>query len=151
MIIASIRNRSREFAFAIGLSFVPSLCFAGVFGPANYDECILKNMQGVTSDVAARLVAASCRSQFDKKTTKPLPGICKVYWDGFKFLTGDAPSKEYETYLIQKDGIDVLELSVPKQLSKRRLFESQPNPDRGNFGKFFAENHKSIGHICQFN
>lgn len=40
---------------------------AGWFGPSNYDECILESMKGVTSDVAARLVARSCREKFPDK------------------------------------------------------------------------------------
>jgi hypothetical protein len=37
------------------------------FGPNNYDDCIIKNMKGVTSDRAANLIRHSCRQKF------PLP------------------------------------------------------------------------------
>lgn len=37
---------------------------AGIFGPKDYDECILQSMKGVTSDVAARLIWKSCREKF---------------------------------------------------------------------------------------
>ena len=40
---------------------------AGIFGPKNYDECILKHMKGVTSDLAARAICDSCLKQFPKK------------------------------------------------------------------------------------
>lgn len=33
-------------------------------GPSNFDECILKNMKGVDSDLVARSIGAACRSQF---------------------------------------------------------------------------------------
>lgn len=42
----------------------PAVALAGLFGPSNYDECILENMRGVGSDIAARVVARACRSQF---------------------------------------------------------------------------------------
>jgi hypothetical protein len=50
--------------------FMPLPSYAGLFGPSTYDECILDSMRGVTSDVAARLVARSCREQFLKSQEK---------------------------------------------------------------------------------
>ena len=41
---------------------------AGIFGPSNYDECIMENMKGVSSDVAARQVTMACRRKFPEKT-----------------------------------------------------------------------------------
>lgn len=35
-----------------------------LFGPKNFDECILQGNKGVTSDVAARNIARSCRNKF---------------------------------------------------------------------------------------
>ena len=37
---------------------------SGWFGPKDYNECILDRMKGVTSDVAARAIAAACREKF---------------------------------------------------------------------------------------
>lgn len=34
------------------------------FGPSNYEECIAKEMKGVSSDVAARAIITSCRKRF---------------------------------------------------------------------------------------
>ena len=42
----------------------PGIGHAGLFGPSNYDECITETMKGVSSDVAARAIMASCRNQF---------------------------------------------------------------------------------------
>jgi hypothetical protein len=39
-----------------------------VFGPKDYDECILENMKGVNSDFGARLVNKSCREKFKEKS-----------------------------------------------------------------------------------
>jgi hypothetical protein len=47
--------------------FVAFSVEAGWFGPSNYDECIIESMKGVTSDVAARHVARSCRQKFPDK------------------------------------------------------------------------------------
>ena len=43
---------------------------AGLFGPSNYEECILEKMKGITSDVAARAVDAACRSKFPYKSPR---------------------------------------------------------------------------------
>ena len=50
------------------LLMVSTSCFSWtVFGPKNYDECILENMKGVDTDVGARLVNNSCREKFKGK------------------------------------------------------------------------------------
>src|SRR5690625_4734562 len=36
--------------------------------PKDYEQCILKNMKGVTSDMAANLIVASCHEQFKPAT-----------------------------------------------------------------------------------
>jgi len=32
--------------------------------PQSYEQCVLKNLEGVNSDLAAKLVADTCRLQF---------------------------------------------------------------------------------------
>jgi len=38
-----------------------------MFGPSDYDECILENMKGVDSEAGANLVNKSCRNKFKNK------------------------------------------------------------------------------------
>ncbi len=40
--------------------------------PSNYDECILKSMKGITSDIAADFVASSCGEKFKVEPKKQL-------------------------------------------------------------------------------
>ena len=47
---------------------------AGIFGPSSFDECILESMKGVTGDVAARAIYASCRKKFPTPA-RPLENI----------------------------------------------------------------------------
>ena len=42
------------------------------FWPGNYDECILKSMKGVTSDIAADFIAHSCSEKFKLEPKKKL-------------------------------------------------------------------------------
>ena len=51
-----------------------SVTYAGwLGGPSDYDECILEEMKGVTSDVAAQLIRQSC-----KKNSRGKPPKIKV-------------------------------------------------------------------------
>ncbi|WP_155761747.1 hypothetical protein [Alteromonas mediterranea] len=49
------------------LSFSAS---AGIFGPSNYEECILDKMQGTKSNVAANAIKRACRKEFPSKEAK---------------------------------------------------------------------------------
>ena len=53
--------------FIFGATFPMTAASGWLGGPSDYDECILKNMKGVTSDLAARLVRRSCRAKFPRK------------------------------------------------------------------------------------
>lgn len=51
----------------------PSLALADWFSsPKNYDECVLENMKGTTSDLAAKAIYVSCRNKFPVATLKPV-------------------------------------------------------------------------------
>ena len=48
----------------IVLSLPPGVVAADVSEYSSYDECILESLKGVSSDVAANAIIASCRSKF---------------------------------------------------------------------------------------
>ena len=52
---------------------------AGIFGPSNYDDCILESMKGVTSDSAAYAITRSCKQKFpakiSNKNSRELKGL----------------------------------------------------------------------------
>lgn len=49
-------------SFLILAILLPGL--AGAAAPSDYDECILKSMKGVKSDLAAKSIIRSCRNKF---------------------------------------------------------------------------------------
>ena len=57
----------------------PISAFAGLFGPSNYWECILEEMQGVKNDPAAIEIIRKCRNEFpitaEVKKKSPIIGI----------------------------------------------------------------------------
>lgn len=42
---------------------------AGLFGPSNFDECVLDGVKDAKTETAARLVAQACRNKFPLPTT----------------------------------------------------------------------------------
>lgn len=48
--------------------FVPTVSFAGLFGPSNYDECVLDGIKDAKTETAAQMVARACRNKFPIKS-----------------------------------------------------------------------------------
>ena len=38
-----------------------------LFGPKNFDECVLEYMKGVSSDDASHIIVRTCRRKFSEK------------------------------------------------------------------------------------
>lgn len=58
---------TRYFLIFSVIIVIPTTSFAGLFGPSNFDECIIESMKGVTSDTAALAIATACRRKFPGK------------------------------------------------------------------------------------
>ena len=71
-----------------------------VFGPKDYDECILENMKGVNTDVGARLVSESCSEKFKEKE---VDSSQKNKWTPFN-SGGDEATAYYNKSTITKHG-----------------------------------------------
>jgi hypothetical protein len=52
---------------------------AGLFSPSTFEECVLDNMKGVSSDVAAGIVYNTCREKFPLKIPKKCKEKSKKY------------------------------------------------------------------------
>lgn len=71
--------------------YVPT-SFADWFSkPKNYDDCVLENMKGTTSDLAAKAIYQSCRNKFPFPAPKPLTFIT-LNKNQLKSVTGTANS-----------------------------------------------------------
>ena len=57
----------KRIALAMCCAAVCGTASAGLFGPSNYEECVLENVKGVGSDIGARMVAAACAKQYPSK------------------------------------------------------------------------------------
>ena len=50
-----------------------------IFGPRSYEDCILANMKGVTSDNAAGQIRRSCKSKFPHETQKTIECVSNPF------------------------------------------------------------------------
>ncbi len=65
----STKSWPKFFLAACTLSTAISAGAWNPFGPNNYDDCIIQNMKGVTSDTAAVSIRLSCLQKFPDKLT----------------------------------------------------------------------------------
>lgn len=79
---------------------------AGFFGPSNYDECVLDNMKGVTSDQAARAIQAACRKKFpiEKEDLSKYDSITEEKLDNISGRAGIQFGNYFGGYLYNGNG-----------------------------------------------
>jgi hypothetical protein len=77
---------------------------AGLFGPSNYEECVLENMKGIQSNTAAGAVMQACRKKFPQKIeSNTAGGNPRIdLWDG-----GYGPMLLNKVDLISRNGNSV--------------------------------------------
>ena len=54
-----------------------SLSHAGLFGPSNYEECVLENVKTAQTDRAVSVVVMTCLDKFPQKVIPVLPKLSK--------------------------------------------------------------------------
>lgn len=94
------------------LLVVPTLAEAGLFGPSNYNECILDKMKGVNDDLAAALIARACAEEFAPPSPygPKVPSIIASKLTGKAGLNGDLFNgfiSNSSSYKIDEVGIEI--------------------------------------------
>ena len=107
------------------LTLSPNIVIADLFGSESYEDCILENMEGVESDVAARAVQSACRTKtaaepaskpdydntcyflFDPKTSK-FNQISTADYENLK--------KDHNRTFLRRNGVTGQELKVTEEL-----------------------------------
>jgi hypothetical protein len=96
---------------------------AALFGPSNYNECVLEVSKTAKTDAAVGIGISACSDKFDKKdktVRSSAPNktqICYVYWDGFKLIKGKTKGDYYIRYSMPYYGVEVVELALPKPMT----------------------------------
>ena len=78
-------------------------------------------------------------------------GLCYVYWNGWKFLKGKAPSDTYHTFKLARYGVPLVAMALPKEMSDE--FMSGAKGDdldmyKGKFADFFQQQYAAIELLC---
>ena len=145
----------------IGLTLPSESSAQGFFGPKDYDDCILQNMRGVTSDTAAGLVHRSCLSKFPKEESKVQNhldakgdlgkvNVCEVFWNGRKFSKG-IPKTGFKTLMFAFYGVESHHVALPNEMV--REFESRNskfdmNDPKDPWSDFWRTHYYDIQVLC---
>ncbi len=146
----------------VGLMLPSKSAAQGFFGPNNYDDCILQNMRGVTSDTAAGLVHRACLAKFPKKEPKlessidaginsGKRNICVVFWDGKKFIKGLPGVYGYSTLEFAEYGVRSHDVAFPDEMIsdfKKRKSEFDLSNPNDPFYDFWSRNHRQMDSLC---
>jgi hypothetical protein len=158
-----LRSATIIFLFVLQTFFARGEASAGIFGPSNFDECVLDAMKGVTSDVAARAIYASCRNKFpenmaSEKTIRELKDvvtICNVYWDGGKFQLGKTEGDKFRRWEISNYGVPLILLALPIEMldmadaSVKSPFRKDISDSDFMNAPFFQKNFPQVKALCK--
>ena len=87
-------------AAVLAFLLMPNASEAQFFGPADYDECILESMEGVTSDMAARAIIVSCRTKFpEERETDPRQSLNSEQLRKVTIVDGNWPYGQIELHV----------------------------------------------------
>lgn len=111
---------------AAACAFLPSPAMAqwwNPLAPKTYDECILKNMKGVTSDSAADMITLSCLNTFgdsDKTSASAayVNGECNFTWTGYSFQPlAQRSADQFKNYTVTYEKSMLFSVWIPKALA----------------------------------
>ena len=128
----------------------------GLFGPSTFEECLLDNMKNAKTDNAVSAVKSACAMKFPIKDTKEKSSsvkLCKLYWDGWKFVEGGKPNNDYDKLIISYLGAPSLELSLPRSMINYLEYDKAKSKELDTttkFGRFFGEHYGHIKILCAF-
>lgn len=71
------------------LVIAPTMAIAGLFGPSNFDECVLDGIKEAKTDTAAQMVAQACRNKFPLKAATPKDDFGEIRVSFYDDKTGN--------------------------------------------------------------
>jgi hypothetical protein len=110
-----------------------------VFGPNNYDDCVLEGLKTAKTDLAAVLVKQSCANKFKNATkTNQLEPVydCSVVWSNNTFVKGTPVNpNNYREFEIDASTVTGY---VPNSITDRAM------------GELIKNNIELINKLCPF-
>ena len=151
MRLSKINKTTIFFHLAFQLFCITSVKGLTLFEPKTYEECLLENIKNANNTQAVAAVALACRNKFKNNQTKSVEGIkkCQLYWDGWKLVAGNNfPAGSFIIYDIDKDGVAVIELGLPKSMADE--FKKRAGGEYKNVENFLNQKTDSIIEICAY-
>ncbi len=126
---------SMRLKFLIMLLFVMlnSSTYAGIFGPSNYEDCVLQGLKEAKTETAVYVLKEMCASKFTKSEQpiekQDLTAKCVLYWDGIKITKLTSTPKDwrnrFSAYSINKYDMEFAIIYVPKTYSQSKAGEAE--------------------------
>ncbi len=117
---------------------LPALCFGELFGPSNYEDCVLRGIKDAKTDSAIGTLHSMCRKKFSEESNK-IPKLCILYWDGLRSVKLTSEPKNwrdnYSKFSITKHGNEVAHIFTQKN------FQATPESD--------AEMYQQVSYACR--
>jgi hypothetical protein len=144
---------------AIVLAVLMGHANAGLFGPSNYDDCILDGVKQAKTDLAVQAVYQSCRNKFpkavgsDNKSPK-VAEPCNVYWTGREFKIGSTSGDDsFLRFGFDYLGVEVSVISIPKTMAQTLGVESMSigsnATDSKKFRDFLNKQWTNLAALCK--
>lgn len=118
----------------LSLLMVPN-SYAGLFGPSNYDECVLDGIKSAKTDSAVQLLHKVCANKFPTNKNQPsFVKDCTVTWSNNQFTKG-------KPYIMS----NYVGIAFPNSTSIAYL---PANMEKNVLEKTITDNIRQINRIC---
>jgi len=82
--------------------------YGGIFGPSNYEECVLDGLKNTKTESSVYLLRQTCQQKFQKDSEKKVINICSLTWNGKTFYPGRPEMIDKYTTITFKGTSDIL-------------------------------------------
>ena len=95
--------------FPVAILFLSlTSAYAGLFGPTNYEECVLDGLKNATNSSSTQLLHKVCKEKFQKDGAKSIVSECSATWNGNMFVAGRPENTEKYTQVTFRGTADSL-------------------------------------------
>jgi hypothetical protein len=96
-----------KFCILVPLAFSTN-AHAGIFGPSNYEECVLSGLKDAKNEVSTQLLNKVCREKFQREPEKKINKDCFITWNGKNFVSGRPENTPIYTKIVFKGTSDAI-------------------------------------------
>ena len=113
-------------SFLLAFAFMlPGIASGQIFGPSNYEDCVLRGIKDAKSDAALATLQSACRGKFPERPTpfNDRPKLCLLSWDGLRTNKLSAEPRDWKANF-KRFEISIYEMPVAHIFVPRTFKES---------------------------